>query len=186
MPVGLASEPVEVRKRRLTYAVLGPLPQIGGYVAVPLLIGRHGRRHGWRRGRPGIINLAGLGPLIAGGAMLGWAIASHYQEAPESAQLTLVPTYLARRGAYSVTRNPMYVGGTAMQIGWSTLLGSTRLAGITVGYLAGLHLLGVPFEERLLERRFGDSYLAYKRQVPRWLPTRSLLPRWEKLRQPAS
>ena len=102
--------------------------------------------------------------------MLGWAIASHYQEAPESAQLTVVPTYLARRGAYAVTRNPMYVGGAAMQAGWSILLGSTRLAGITIGYLAGLHLLGVPFEERLLERRFGDSYLAYKTQVPRWLP----------------
>ena len=107
--------------------------------------------------------------------MLGWAIASHYQEAPESTQLTLVPSYLARRSAYSVTRNPMYVGGAAMQIGWSILLGSTRLAGITIGYVAGLHLLGVPFEERLLEGRFGDAYLAYKTQVPRWLPSRSPL-----------
>lgn len=108
--------------------------------------------------------------------MVGWAIASHYQEAPESAQLTLVPSYLARRGAYSVTRNPMYVGGGAMQAGWSILLGSTRLAGITIGYLAGPHLVGVPFEERLLERRFRDSYLAYKTQVPRWLPTHSPWP----------
>ena len=82
----------------------------------------------------------------------------------------MVPTYLARHGAYSVTRNPMYVGGAAMQAGWSILLGSPRLAAITIGYLIGLHLLGVPFEERLLEGRFGDSYLAYKTQVPRWLP----------------
>ena len=174
---GLASVPVEVRKRKLTYALLGPLPQMAGYVVAPLLIGRHGRRYGWRRGRPAPINLAGLGLLTAGGAMLGWAIASHYQEAPESVQLTVVPTYLARRGAYSITRNPMYVGGAAMQAGWSIFLGSTRLAGITVGYLAGLHLLGVPFEERLLERRFGDSYLVYKSQVPRWLPTRPRRPR---------
>ena len=104
--------------------------------------------------------------------MLGWAIISHYQEAPEVAPLTVVPTYLARRGAYALTRNPMYVGGAAMQAGWAVLLGSRRLAVVTVGYLAAMDLLGVPFEERLLERRFGDSYLAYKQAVPQWLPAR--------------
>ena len=162
---------MELRKRKLTYVVLGPLPQVAGYVAAPLLLARDGKRHGWRGGRPSAINLAGVGPLIAGAAMLGWAIASHYQEAPKSAPLTVVPTYLAERGAYSVTRNPMYVGGAAMQVGWSVLLGSTRLAMIAIGYLAAMDLFGVPFEERLLERRFGYSYIVYKRHVPRWLPT---------------
>lgn len=161
---------MEVRKRKLTYVVLGPLPQMAGYVAAPLLLARHGTRHGWHQGRPSALNLAGLGPLVAGAAMLGWAIASHYQAAPDSAELTAVPTYLVRGGAYAVTRNPMYVGGAAMQAGWSILLGSTRLAMIAAGYLAALDLLGVPFEERLLQRRFGDSYFAYKHQVPRWLP----------------
>lgn len=161
---------MEVRKSSLTYAVAGPLPQVAGYVVAPILLARHDRRRGWRRGRPSAVNMAGFGPLAAGAAMLGWAIISHYQEAPESAPLTVVPTYLARRGAYALTRNPMYVGGAAMQAGWALLLGSRRLAVVTVGYLAGMNLLGVPFEERLLQRRFGDSYAAYKQRVPRWLP----------------
>lgn len=162
---------MEVRKRKLTYAILGPLPQAIAYVGGPLAIARHGRRRGWRHGRPSPANVVGLVPLTGGAAMIGWAIVSHYQAAPERAKLTVVPTYLARRGAYAYTRNPMYVGGAAMQLGWTVLLGSKRLAITTAACVLALHVWGIPFEERLLQRRFGDSYNTYKQSVPRWLPT---------------
>src|SRR5207244_9398269 len=109
-------------------------------------------------------------PLAAGAALLGWAIVSHYDAAPEEAPLTVVPTYLARGGAYAVTRNPMYLGGAAMQAGWAIVLGSVPVAEVGVVYLMALTAVGVPFEERLLHDRFGESYDAYRRAVPRWLP----------------
>ena len=87
--------------------------------------------------------------------MLGWAIVSHYEAAPDEAPLTVVPTYLARGGAYGVTRNPMYLGGAAMLTGWAVLLGSRPVAVAAAVYVAGLAGLGVPFEERLLHDRFG-------------------------------
>ena len=40
---------------------------------------------------------------------------------------------------------------------------------LTHDVATGLATVGVPFEERRLERAFGDSYRAYRRRVPRWL-----------------
>jgi protein-S-isoprenylcysteine O-methyltransferase Ste14 len=153
----------------MTYVVLGVPPHFLGYVVAPLALSRAGRRHGWRAGRPGAVNLLGLVPLAGGGALLAWAIVSHYRTAPEQAEMTLLPTYLVDGGAYALTRNPMYVGGAAMLVGWVVLLGSVPAALAAVGYIIGLDRAGIPFEERLLHDRFGDSYDRYRDQVPRWL-----------------
>src|SRR5947208_10006415 len=85
---------VRLRKRKVTYAVLGVPPHVFGYVVAPVALSGAGRRHGWRAGRPGPVNLLGLLPLAAGGGLLAWAIASHYRAAPDQAEVTLVPTYL--------------------------------------------------------------------------------------------
>ena len=159
-------------KRRLgagTYAVLGALPQAAGYVAVPLALARSQPRRGWRSGRPGPLNLLGLVPLAFGAGMIGWAVASHYEQAPEDRAVTLVPDYLVATGAYGRSRNPLYVGGAGLWAGWATLLGSRRVALAGLAWLAGIVSTGVPFEERMLRKKFGDSYDDYVRRVPRWL-----------------
>jgi protein-S-isoprenylcysteine O-methyltransferase Ste14 len=104
-----------------------------------------------------------------GGAMLAWAIVSHYRTAPEDTDVALVPTYLVKGGAYAHTRNPMYLGGTAMLIGWAAFFGSVPLAAAVVGYIVGMDRVTIPFEERMLHNKFGDSFDAYHEQVPRWL-----------------
>ena len=159
---------VRLRKRKVVY-VLGSLPQVLGYVGGPLALSRLGRRHGWRTGRPGPANLLGLVPLAAGAGMVGWAVASHYEAAPAEAEVTVIPTYLVGAGAYSITRNPMYVGGAAMQAGWAILLGSAPVLAVGLAYVSALNRWGVPFEERLLHDRFGPAYDRYREQVPRWL-----------------
>jgi len=82
---------------------------------------------------------------------------------------SLVPDYLVRGGVYGRTRNPMYVGGALTLAGWAVLFGSARLATVCGAYICGMNYAGIPFEERLLHRRFGASYDAYRAQVPRWL-----------------
>lgn len=101
--------------------------------------------------------------------MVGWAIVSHFQAAPEESDIALVPSYLVRRGAYHRTRNPMYLGGSTMLAGWAVLLGSVRVAVAALGFVCGMDRLGIPFEERMLHDRFPDSYDAYRQAVPRWL-----------------
>jgi protein-S-isoprenylcysteine O-methyltransferase Ste14 len=158
-----------MRKRPLTYALLGPLPQAIGYVAGPIVLARGGRRKGWRGDRPGPLNLVGAAPLTAGAAFIGAAIVAHYHDSPEEMASSLVPNYLVRSGVYGVTRNPMYVGGSLMLAGWAVVFGSARLAAVCGVYLCGMNFGGIPFEERLLHRKFGATYDAYRQHVPRWL-----------------
>ena len=163
---------LRIRKRKSVYFLVGPLPHVAGYVVGPLALSRRGRRWGWRNGRPGRINLVGLIPLSVGATLLGGAIVSHYQATPEQMKLTVVPEWLATGGVYRLTRNPMYLGGAAMQAGWAILLGSVPVAGASVLYVLGLDRFGIPFEERLLHRRFGESYDLYRERVPRWVALR--------------
>jgi protein-S-isoprenylcysteine O-methyltransferase Ste14 len=98
-----------------------------------------------------------------------WAITSHWETAPAVGRVTVLPDYLVRGGAYRVTRNPMYVGGATMQLGWAILLGSVPVLTALTAFVAGMDRLGMPFEERMLHDRFGASYDEYRDEVPRWL-----------------
>jgi protein-S-isoprenylcysteine O-methyltransferase Ste14 len=60
----------------------------------------------------------------------------------------------------------MYVGGAAIWGGWALLLGSAPVAaGVVV--LTGIYGAGVAWEERTLERHWGDAWRAYAASTPR-------------------
>ena len=76
---------------------------------------------------------------------------------------------LVTSGAYSYTRNPMYLGLVAFLMAWAvylavpwTLLGPLAF----VLYITRFQIIP---EERVLHKKFGDAYAAYQRQVRRWL-----------------
>jgi len=73
-------------------------------------------------------------------------------------------------GLYGYVRNPMYVGVLAMIFGQALFLGSrsTLIYGLCAAL--GFHLFVVLYEEPALRDRFGAEYLAYCRQVRRWIP----------------
>jgi protein-S-isoprenylcysteine O-methyltransferase Ste14 len=80
------------------------------------------------------------------------------------------PAFLiVRSGPYRFTRNPMYLALCLVQVGigfllndWITLLFVVPLALI-------LHFGVILPEERYLEAKFGQQYLALKREVRRWI-----------------
>jgi len=90
---------------------------------------------------------------------------------------TLAPWDPTRRlvveGPYRHVRNPMITAVLAVLAGEAALLGSLPLllwcAAFFLLNAVGFHV----YEEPDLERRFGDPYRAYKRNVPRWLPRRT-------------
>lgn len=106
---------------------------------------------------------------MAGASVISAAIASHYDAAPEEARITVLPTYLATGGIYWLTRNPMYLGGALMQVGWAILLGSVPVAVAGVVYVVAIDRFGVPLEERILHARFGEVDDEYRTSVPRWI-----------------
>jgi len=76
---------------------------------------------------------------------------------------------LVTTGPFSLSRNPLYLGGNVFIFFGASLLLGTRMGLI----LTALHLpvvdLMVRREERQLDARFGPEWRAYRSRVRRWL-----------------
>ncbi len=77
---------------------------------------------------------------------------------------------LRDKGAYGLTRNPMYFGGNAMFWGTALVLDNLVLLLAACIWLFGNYLVIVLWEEKQLIRKFGEEYIEYKRRVPRFFP----------------
>ena len=72
-------------------------------------------------------------------------------------------------GPFRFTRNPLYFGGTAAYFGMGLGFNLIWALILLVPMLFLLSWGIVRREERYLEKKFGETYLAYKQRVPRWL-----------------
>ena len=80
------------------------------------------------------------------------------------------PTHFVATGPYRFVRNPMMVGAFLILGGEAALYQSSAVLVYTVCLMTAATLFVRYWEEPDLERRFGPTYLEYKRQVPRWIP----------------
>lgn len=108
---------------------------------------------------------AGL-PLVAVGQMIRvWA----------AGYLTKL-SGLVTAGPFALCRNPLYVGSFLISLGYMTMCHRTIVfvAGTALFWL--LHAGAVAYEEQLLRDKFGEDYLHYCQEVPRFIPRpRSLI-----------
>ncbi len=73
-------------------------------------------------------------------------------------------------GPYRHARNPMITSVAMMLIGQAVFWGSW-IIGLWAGvFIVINHVYFILSEEPGLEKRFGESYLNYKTNVPRWVP----------------
>jgi len=126
----------------------------------------------WAAHAPGslIATLFGLA-TIALGLQLFIASVLLFARHGEGSIMPWDPTErLVVQGIYRHMRNPMHTGVFLVLLGEGFLLRSTPLLILTAAMVV-LHLFSIPLsEERGLERRFGEAYREYKRNVPRWIP----------------
>ena len=80
------------------------------------------------------------------------------------------PREFVAAGPYKFVRNPMYIGGLILLAGFGFYQRSLAILLFAVAVFALFHLYVVFVEEPGLQARFGESYLAYKRAVNRWIP----------------
>lgn len=80
------------------------------------------------------------------------------------------PRKFVATGPYKFVRNPMYIGGSVLLIGFGLYRQSPAILLYSVVIILLFHLYVVFIEEPGLESRFGGSYFAYKQSVNRWLP----------------
>lgn len=76
---------------------------------------------------------------------------------------------LVTSGVFARTRNPMYVTLALFLLALASGIGQPALLLGPVVFVSYVTRFQILPEERMLESRFGEAYLAYKARVPRWL-----------------
>ena len=113
--------------------------------------------------------------LIAGWVLIGagmlvllWALLTFAR-----ARTAILPSRPARMivatGPFRYSRNPMYVGFSAVYIGLSLLMSMAWPLLLLPLVLLSLYALVIRREEYYLGHAFGDEYGAYRSRVRRWL-----------------
>ncbi len=72
-------------------------------------------------------------------------------------------------GPYQFTRNPMYLSLCLLQLALGFVLDGWIPVLFTIPLMLILHFGVILREESYLEAKFGEEYLAFKREVRRWI-----------------
>ena len=116
-----------------------------------------------RRATALILALAGIGLSVTGVISFNHAKTTVNPMKPESTSA------LVCSGIYSVTRNPMYLGGLIILIAWALFLSSAWALLGPLAFVLYINRFQIAPEEQVLSDKFGAEYLAYQARVRRWL-----------------
>lgn len=75
---------------------------------------------------------------------------------------------LVTSGAYRISRNPQYTGWVLLLVGVAVAARSALALALALSVVVAMRIW-IPQEERHLEEEFGEEYLRYRREVPRFL-----------------
>jgi protein-S-isoprenylcysteine O-methyltransferase Ste14 len=144
-------------------------------VLVPLIVLIAGGSDvGWGLGKGAAVLpiLLGLGLIAVGFGLWLWTVRLFAHIGKGTLAPWDPPKSLVVEGPYRHLRNPMITAVLAALAGEAALCGSPALLIWFGCFFALNYAVFQLYEEPGLERRFGEDYRAYKRNVPRWLPRR--------------
>ncbi len=114
--------------------------------------------------------LIGVVLLSLGLVIWGWCVV-WFSKAKGTPVPFNPPRELVTEGPYARSRNPMLTGVFASLFGIGFLLHSVAMVFIWTPVFVLFNVVELKLvEEPELERRFGESYIAYKRSVPMFVP----------------
>jgi len=76
---------------------------------------------------------------------------------------------LITNGVFRISRNPMYLGFVLILSGIALLMESLSPFFIVPLVFCFMHFYFILDEERMLEERFGQAWISYKKHVRRWI-----------------
>lgn len=123
-------------------------PGLAGGTARPVLIG---------------LGIAAIAIAIAGKAIV------QFTNAGTSLPVDTPTDALVTDGLYSWSRNPIYIAVSVFYVGLSIALTTLWALLLLPVVILVLQKGVIEREEDYLAGEFGEAYLAYKKQVPRWL-----------------
>ena len=111
-----------------------------------------------------------IGAAIIGGgiAITWWGLATFMR-----VRTGIMPDRPARQlvqfGPYRFSRNPMFVGFTAIYVGAAILLNLAWPLVLLPLVIAALTITVIRQEERYMQDQFGEEFVSYRGRVRRWL-----------------
>ncbi|MGP0225227.1 methyltransferase family protein [Paenarthrobacter sp. NCHU4564] len=105
--------------------------------------------------------------LLTGTGVTAWAVVERRRHTVGTFALGR-PEELVTSGPYALSRHPMYLGWWMIHAGVAAFRGSPwALVTLPAGML--VEHLGALWEERALQKEFGQPYIEYVREVPRYV-----------------
>jgi protein-S-isoprenylcysteine O-methyltransferase Ste14 len=107
--------------------------------------------------------------LIAAGVGLNLWSARVLRQRNKRTDFDTIPRELVTDGVFRFSRNPLYLGGVTLLLGIALFLGTLVTFVFPVALLLILDRFHIPFEETILEAKFGEEFREYRRRVRRWI-----------------
>jgi protein-S-isoprenylcysteine O-methyltransferase Ste14 len=120
---------------------------------------------GWAR-------ILGVAMMAAGGTLAFACVATFVARGEGTPAPFDPPRKFVAAGPYQFVRNPMYIGGFIVLLGFGLYEQSPAILLFTLPWLLCAHLFVILYEEPHLRATFGTPYDLYCRSVHRWLPRR--------------
>ena len=79
---------------------------------------------------------------------------------------------LVTEGPYALMRNPLYFGNGLIGLGWSIMAGFYAILLFVLCFFMLYNVFIIPYEEKFLEKSFGDKFRQYKIRTARFYPRR--------------
>jgi protein-S-isoprenylcysteine O-methyltransferase Ste14 len=112
-------------------------------------------------------NFAGLIVFTAGFVLMG--VTNKLFKRYNTPNTFAKSSAIIQEGPFKFSRNPMYLGMFLFLLGPGIWAGNIISLTVPFIFLAIIHFVFVPFEEKKMEDTFGESYLLYKRKTHKWI-----------------
>jgi protein-S-isoprenylcysteine O-methyltransferase Ste14 len=112
----------------------------------------------------------GIAVMAAGGTLAFTCVATFVTRGEGTSAPFDPPRKFVAAGPYKIVRNPMYVGGFIVLLGFGLYEQSPTILLFTLPWLVLAHSFVVLYEEPHLRATFGTPYDAYCCSVRRWWP----------------
>ncbi len=112
----------------------------------------------------------GIAVMVVGGALAFACVATFVTRGEGTPAPFDPPRKFVAVGPYRFVRNPMYIGGFIVLVGFGLYEQSAAILLFTLPSLLAAHLFVILYEEPHLGSTFGAPYDMYCRSVRRWLP----------------
>ena len=158
-------------RRRTLWSIAGAIFWYGGVTIAVILSVLVDRWLGWNLSVPNPLRWSlVIIFMVCGTPMVIWTILRFFRALGTPVPFN-PPQVFVTDGLYKYIRNPMHLGWTLVLIGLSLWLVSFTMLVIFLPLFVIIHVLYLKLiEEKELEKKFGQSYVDYKKRVPMFFP----------------